>query len=151
MRTLIVIFTAMTLLAAGTLWSQETDPARQIAEAWQAEQQLRADREQRLDELMTTMSGEMKAIHKTRNSDERQQLLAAHRVHMHEAMALMRDLGGKHMRKLASEHLTSARGQMMPSHSREHMSDAMRLNDLETRVDMMQIMLESKLTEDSGS
>jgi hypothetical protein len=151
MRTLIVIFTATTLLAAGSLWSQETDPARQIAEAWQAEQQLRADREQRLNELMTTLSEEMQAIHMTSDRDKQQQLLTAHRANMHEAMALMRDLGGKHMRDLTSEHLTSARGHMMPSHSRDHMSDAIRLNDLETRVDMMQIMLESMLTEDAGS
>jgi hypothetical protein len=31
------------------------------------------------------------------------------------------------------------------------MSDAARLDDLETRVDMMQMMMESMLTEQSGS
>jgi hypothetical protein len=42
-------------------------------------------------------------------------------------------------------------GTMMPSRPREDLSDATRLNDLETRVDMMQIMLESMLTEEAGS
>ena len=42
-------------------------------------------------------------------------------------------------------------GHIMMSQPRAHMSDAARLSDLETRVDMMQIMLESMLTEDAGS
>ena len=150
MRTLIVVFTATTLLAAGSLWSQETDPARQIAEAWQAERQLRAEREQRLNGLMTAMSGEMRAIHDATDRNERQALLAAHRVHMHEAMDLMRDLGGNHLRDITSEHLAPQHGHMMPSRSRDHMSDAVRLDDLELRVDMMQIMLESMLAEQAA-
>lgn len=160
MRTLIVIVTATTLLAAGSLWSQETDPARQIAEAWQAEQDQRAEREQRLNELMTIMTGEMEAIHQANDRGERQQLLAEHREHMHEAMDLMRDLGGTHMREVTRQHLaphsamhhsSGMAGTMMPSRPREDLSDATRLNDLETRVDMMQIMLESMLTEEAGS
>ena len=165
MRTLIVIFSATALLAAGSLWSQETDPARQIAEAWQAEQAQRAEREQRLNELMTVMSQEMEALRETGDREKHRQLMATHRNHMFEAMDLMRDLGGAHMREVMNVHLAPHRGMhdaagmegmggsghMMMSQPRAHMSDAARLSDLETRVDMMQIMLESMLLEDAGS
>ena len=128
MRTLIVVITTATMLMSGAIWSQETDPARQIAEQWQAEQALRAEREARLNELMSIMAEEMEAIHEEDERGQKQQLLAIHRAHMHEAMELMRDLGGA-------------------SIPREQISDASRLGDLETRVDMMQIMLESMMAE----
>ena len=160
MRTLITMITATAVLAAGSLWAQETDPARQIAEAWQAEQQMRVAHEERLNELMSLMATEMEAIHQASDRSERQQLLAKHRDHMYEAMDLMRDLGGSHMRDVTNQHLgphstmhqsSGMAGSMMQSLPRQHMSDSTRLNDLETRVDMMQIMLESMLTEDVGS
>lgn len=160
MRTLITIITATAVLATGSIWAQETDPARQIAETWQAEEEMRAQHEERLNELMTLMAEEMEAIHEAGNRGERQQLLEEHRDHMHEAMDLMRDLGGSHMRDVTEQHLgphskmhpsSGMAGSMMQSRPRQHMSDSTRLNDLETRVDMMQIMLESMLTEDVGS
>jgi len=164
MRTLIAITVTTAVLAAGTIWAQETDPVQQLSDAWQAEQAQRTEREQRLDQLMTVMTREMEAMHQTDDRSEQQKLLATHRQHMNEAMDLMRDLGGAHMRELTREHLGShhtmhhssgmagaADGHMMSSRPREHMSDATRLGDLETRVDMMQIMLESMLTEDAGS
>ena len=145
------------MLMAGRLWSQETDPARQIADQWQAEQALRAERGQRLNELMSTMAKEMDAIHEARDSSQRQQLMAKHRVHMHEAMDLMRDLGGTHMREVTAQHIGPHHGsmhgsagghqKMMSSIPRKDISDASRLADIETRVDMMQIMLESMLAE----
>ena len=160
MRTLITLITATAVLATGSLWAQETDPARQIAEAWQAEQEMRAEHEERLNELMTVMAEEMEAIHEAGNQTERQQLLAEHRDHMHEAMDLMRDLGGSHMRDVTKQHLgphskmhqsSEMAGSMMQGLPRQHMSDSTHLDDLETRVDMMQIMLESMLAEDVGS
>ena len=163
MRTLVIVVTTATMLMAGSLWSQETDPARQIAEQWQAEQTLRAEREQRLNELMSTMAEEMEAIHEADNSSQKQQMMAKHRAHMYEAMDLMRDLGGTHMHEISSQHLgphqgsksgahmaTGAHHSMMSSIPREEVSDASRLGDLETRVDMMQIMLESMLAEQAN-
>lgn len=160
MRTLIVVITAATMLMSGAIWSQETDPARQIAEQWQAERALRAEREARLNELMSIMAEEMEAIRDTEGQSQKQQLMAKHRAHMHEAMGLMRDLGGAHMREVTAQHLGPHHGamggahkasgghqSMMSSIPREQISDASRLGDLETRVDMMQIMLESMLTE----
>lgn len=157
MRTLIIVVTTATMLMAGSLWSQETDPARQIADQWQAEQALRAEREQRLNELMSIMAEEMDAIHEAGDSSQRQPLMARHRVHMHEAMDLMRDLGGTHMREVTAQHIGPHHGsmhgsagghqRMMSSIPRKDISDASRLADLETRVDMMQIMLESMLAE----
>jgi hypothetical protein len=160
MRTLIIVVTTAATLVAGSLWAQETDPARQSADQWQAEQALRVEREQRLNELMSTMTEEMEAMHEAGNSSKRQQLLATHRAHMYEAMDLMRDLGGTHMREVSKEHLAphhathhsagmggTTGGHMMSAVPRDRVSDAVRLGDLETRVDMMQIMLESMLTE----
>ncbi len=160
MKTLIIAVTTITMLMAGSVWSQETDPARQIAEQWQAEQTLRAEREQRLNELMSTMAEEMEAIHEAREGNQRMQLMSKHRVHMYEAMDLMRDLGGTHMREVTAQHLgphhndrhgahgtAGGHPKMMSSIPRENISDAYRLRDLETRVDMMQIMMESMLAE----
>ncbi len=160
MRILIIVVTTATMLMAGSLWSQETDYAHQIGEQWQAEQALRVEREQRLSELMSTMAEEMDAIHKAGESSQKQELMTKHRVHMFEAMDLMRDLGGTHLRAVTMQHLgpshgaghevqdaAGSHGSMMSSVPREQTSDASRLGDLETRVDMMQIMLESMLAE----
>ena len=160
MKILTIIVTSVAMVVAGNLSAQETDPARQITEHWQTQQALRTEREERLNELMSIMAEEMEAIDKASNSGQRQQLMANHRIHMHEAMDLMRDLGGVHLRDVMSRHLGShhdvkhgmqkAPGdvrQISPSIPREHISDAARLSDLETRVDMMQIMLESMLSE----
>ena len=160
MRVLIIAVTIITMVMAGNLLAQETDPARQIAEHWQTQQALRTEREERLNELMSIMAEEMEAIDKASNSEQRQQLMASHRIHMHESMDLMRDLGGAHLREVMTQHLGShhdakygmhkAPGdarQTSPSIPREQISDAARLSDLETRVDMMQIMLESMLSE----
>ena len=165
MRTLITILTATAVLAAGSLWAQETDPAQQLSEAWQAEQAQRAEQQERLNELMSVMAQEMEALHETGDPDKHRQLMATHRNHMFEAMDMMRDLGGTHMRDVMNEHLAphhgmhhgsgmagmAGGGHMMMGRPRAHMSDATRLSDLETRVDMMQMMMESMLTEQSGS
>ena len=160
MRVLIIAVTFIMMAMAGNLLAQETDPARQIAEHWQTQQALRTEREERLNELMSIMAEEMEAIDKASNSAQRQQLMANHRIHIHEAMDLMRDLGGAHLGDVMAQHLGShhdvkhgmqkAAGdaqQISSSIPREHISDAARLGDLETRVDMMQIMLESMLSE----
>ena len=160
MRVLIIVVTTVTMVMAGNLLAQETDPARQIAEHWQTQQALRTEREERLNELMSIMAKEMEAIDKAGNSSQRHQLMADHRIHMHEAIDVMRDLGGVHLQDVMAQHLGShhdvrhgmqkAPGdarQISPSIPREHISDAARLSDLETRLDMMQIMLESMLSE----
>ncbi len=165
MRTLIVVSTAAAMLLSGAIWSQETDPARELTEQWQAEQAQRAEREQRLNELMTVMAQEMEALHETDDRDKHRQLMTTHRNHMYEAMDLMRDLGGAHMRDVMTEHLAphhathhasgmagkGSGGHMMMSRPRADMSDAIRLSDLEMRVDMMQLMMESMLNEQTGS
>ncbi len=160
MRVLIIAVTFIMMAMAGNLLAQETDPARQIAEHWQTQQALRTEREERLNELMSIMAEEMEAIDKASNSGQRQQLLVNHRIHMHESMDLMRDLGGVHLREVMTQHLGSHHDvkhgmqkapadarHTSPSIPREQISDAARLSDLETRVDMMQIMLESMLSE----
>lgn len=136
----------------------ETDPAAELSTRWAAEQAARAERQSRLESLMVTMAEEMEAIRAATNPDERHELLETHRENMHEAMKLMHEMGGMHLRDVVSEHLGRASVSPEKADSPQHrhkqppmsrpragMSDAERLADLETRVDMMQIMIESIL------
>jgi len=111
--------------------------------------------EARLEELMDLMSEEMAALSATENADERSTLMATHREHMREAMALMSEMGGDTMARML-DHMNAAEPSAQPQRQRRHvhrrpavsrstMSDAKRLMDLETRVDMMQMMMESML------
>tara|TARA_R110002096_G_scaffold170341_1_gene342683 strand:+ start:16278 stop:16772 length:495 start_codon:yes stop_codon:yes gene_type:complete len=146
------------LLPASISWAQETDPASEIADQWSADQALRELRQARLDELMSTIAEEMQAIRSSENPRERETLMATHRESMREAMGLMRDMGGAHMREVMAEHMgpgpapVDDSGRALHQHKRmshaqrrSHMSDARRLADLENRVDMMQVMLESMM------
>lgn len=156
MRKVIVGIALATMLSTGVGWAQETDPASDISAQWQAEQAARVQRQARLDVLMTTMAEEMQTIRSTSDQTERARLMAAHRKHMRESMQLMREMGGMHMRDVVAEHLGRGTESAASSDSSQHqhkrmpavrpraqMSDAERLADLETRLDMMQIMMES--------
>lgn len=162
MKTVTLIAALATLLLTSSGWAQETDPANDIAEQWSAEQTLRELRQARLDELMSAMAEEMKAIRSSENPDERQMLMATHRETMREAMGLMRDMGGAHMREVMAEHMGPGRAPAADSARASHqhkrkphaqprsqMSDSQRLADLENRVDMMQVMLESMMSDHS--
>lgn len=158
MKTQSVVIAITVLLLSGSGWGQEVDPANEIAAQWTAEQTLRELRQARLDELMSKIAEEMEAIRNTRNREERETLMTTHRETMREAMALMRDMGGTNMREVMAEHMgpgiapaaDSDRSQhlhkRMPlARPRAQMSDAERLADLENRLDMMQIMMESMM------
>jgi len=148
-----IIFAVIALVVSGSTWAQETDPATQIADYWQAEQVQREVRQTRLDELMLTMAREMEAIRNTSDQQKRQTLMATHRENMLEAMQLMRNMGGAHLQDVVANHLGSGAGaggeheHAMPARARTHMSDSIRLADLENRIDMMQIMIESIVVE----
>ena len=158
MKTVTVVVAIAALLLTGASGAQETDPANEAAEQWTAEQTLRELRQARLDDLMGTMAAEMQAIRNTSNRDERETLMNTHRKTMREAMDLMRDMGGAHMRDVMAEHMGSGRSlasdsdrpahqhkRMTPAQPRAQMSDSQRLADLENRVDMMQVMMESMM------
>jgi hypothetical protein len=152
MKTVIMTIAAVLLLALGTGWAaEETDPVGQIAQYWEAEQAQREARQARLEELMSTLAGEMEAIRASTDAGKRQALISAHRENMHEAISLMRDMGGENFHAVLAEHVgTGAGGKHkhdMPSPPRKHMSDSARLSDLENRLDMTQILLESILAE----
>jgi hypothetical protein len=148
-----VALTGIALLLIMPAWAQETDPAGEIAEYWRAEQAQRESRQTRLDALMSTMAQEMEAIRHSIDQEERQALMVTHRKNMLEAMQLMRDMGGAHLQDVVAAHLGSdvgsdgKHGHVMPAREREHMSDSARLADLENRVDMVQIMIESIVEE----
>lgn len=164
MKTFIVIAAIAAFLLSGKSWAQAPDAANEIDKQWQAEQSDRDQRQARLDQLMSTMATEMQAIRNTGNRKERDALMAEHRRTMREAMDLMHDMGGTHMREMMAEHMgsgtesdTDSNGprhlhkRMTPARPRAQMSDAQRLADLENRVDMMQIMMESMMDDHGGS
>lgn len=142
------------ILLAGSVWAQESGPAEPTADKLPAE---RAERQARLDKLMDTMAVEMGAIRDASDRKERDALMAIHREHMHEAMRLMRDMGGTHMREVMAGHMGPGRKSPadsdQPHHlhkriapaARTELSDAERLADLEIRLDMMQVMMESMM------
>jgi hypothetical protein len=122
MRTLIIIFAATAVLAAGSILAQESDPGQQLSNASQAEQDQRAERQERLNELMSVMAQEMQALHETGDPEKHRQLMATHRNHMFEAMDLMRDMGGMHMRNVMNEHIAPHHG-MHHGRQRSHDDD----------------------------
>lgn len=160
MRPSNIVLVLIALMVSGSGWTQEADATNAMAEQWQAEQVERDVRQERLDELMAAMAEEMQTIRSTSNRKERQALMATHRETMREAMQLMQGMGGMHMRAIMAEHVgpgaEPATDANRPRHQhrritatrpRDQMTDAERLADLETRLDMMQVMMESMMDE----
>lgn len=152
----VVTMIAMLLTTNG--WAQESDTVQGGTDPGAVEQ---ANRQIRLDYLMDTMAKEMVSIRKTRGRIERQALMTAHQQKMREAMDLIRSMAGVHMREVMREHLDAAgnnqeiesdraqhRHKQIPSiRPRTELTDAQRLSDLENRLDMMQVIVESLLDE----
>lgn len=152
-RSLLVIALSA-MLIGGFALAQQSEPAQHTAESLAAE---RAERQAQLDELMGSMAEEMAVIRDVKDPEKRKALMATHREHMREAMQLMRGMGGAHMREVMAEHLgpgmqpdTDADRphhlhKRMAAAPRTELSDAERLIDLENRLDMMQVMMESMM------
>ncbi len=172
-KSLVAVVPIAVLLFSGA-WAQEVDPSQEIADKWAADEEIRAERQERLDDLMVTVAQEMAEIRSTTNNKERASLMMVHRENMREAMGLMRSMGGVHMRKVLSQHLGSGMAPgMMPGkkagmragmgsgmgsdasgHAHEGMSSSLphdemtndqRITDLENRLDMMHVMMESMM------
>ncbi len=150
------------VLLTGPVWSQETDLAREMTERYAAEQAARESRQVRLDELMGIMADEMTTLRSARSRKDREAVMDTHRKHMREAMSLMRGMGGARMREVMGGHMdagtdhqrnTPADGKAhqhergMMARPRADMSDAQRLADVENRLDMMQVMMESLMND----
>lgn len=157
---LVVVPIAMLLFAGA--WAQETDPAHDISRDWAAQQAQRAENQARLDVLMGTMTEEMAAIRTATSRKDRETLMTKHREHMREAMGLMRGMSGKHMREVMAEHTGPGMKQGMDMDSQQHMRKNMdanskhpgmnndeRISDLEIRMDMMSVMMESMMQADT--
>lgn len=162
MNKLLVIAVPIAVLLFASAWAQETDPAQDISAEWAAERAQRAENQARLDGLMGTMAKEMADIRATKNRKKREALMATHREHMREAMGLMRSMGGMHMREVMAEHAGPGMKQGMDMGSPQHMHKRMnssgphpemttedRLSDLENRMDMMHVMMESMMEVDA--
>ena len=107
---------------------------------------------------MGTMAEEMAVIRKTKDRKKRLAFMATHRTHMREAMGLMRGMGNERMREVMFKHMGPGMEpetdsddpwhvyeRMAWSPPRAEMSDAQRLTDLESRLDMTQVMMESMM------
>jgi len=152
------------MLVMGVGWAQETDSTAEANDQLTAEQATHAKDQARLEELMDVMAEEMAAIRRAENRSERDALMPAHMDHMREAMGLARNMGGTRMREVMEAHMSAdleseAKNRTRPVHShkrmvppppRTEMSDARRLSDLEMRVDMLQMVVESILDESAG-
>ena len=161
MRQAILVIVTTAGLLSGVARTQDIDPlpANSMPTSEDYWEELVADRIERhakLDELMGTMAAEMAVIRKTKDRKKREAFMAAHLTHMREAMGLMRGMGGERMREVMAEHMDPRMEPGMESDEPWHvyrrmgsapprveMSDAQRLTDLEIRIDMMQVMMES--------
>ena len=171
MRKLLVVAALAAGLLFGAARAQDIEPLSASSmptseDYWTALVAARIERQAELDELMGTMAAEMAVIRKTKDRKKREAFMAAHRTHMREAMSLTRGMGGKRMREIMAEHMGSGMASDMrpgtdtdqPQHTqtrtpaarpRVEMSDAQRLRDLENRLDMMQVIMESMLEADA--
>ena len=158
-RSKLILVPIAILLFAGA-WAQETDPVHDISRDWAELKAQRAENQARLDVLISIMSEEMAAIRATGNRDDRETLMVKHREHMHEAIGLMDGMSGKHMREVMAEHTGSGVKQETDGQQQMHMSTdesgphagmsvEERIGDLEIRMDMMSIMMESMMEADS--
>lgn len=156
-----VLIALMAILATGSVIAQETDFSMELTQQFAAERAQKAKDKVRMDSLMETMAKEMADLRATKDPKKRAAIMKTHRQNMRESMSLMRGMGGEHMRTMMSEHAGPGmqhkdtgkaskhahknRGMTRP---RAEMSDAERLADLEIRLDMMQVMMESMMESD---
>ena len=148
---LVAVPIAMLLIAGA--WAQETDPSADMSRAWAEQEAQRAANQARMDELMETMSEEMAAIRASTSHKDREALMTEHREHMLEAMSLMRGMNGVHMREAMAGHAgPGMKNDMGMDASMQHpgMNAEDRIGDLEIRVDMKSIMMESMMQADSN-
>ncbi len=155
MRKEITTLLTTLLIATGAAWAGEIDPVRVIEEEWRAERVAAEQRRTRIDELESVLSSQMDAIRRATSDDERRTLLAEHRLSLQEALQLMRATHNAPWEDISAEHLGPARvSNVGAGHATHHpgnvksgeydeSADDVRLADLENRIDMMQIMIES--------
>ena len=108
-----------------------------------------------IQELMGELAEQMATIRVTRDREERQRLMGAHRDKMREALGQMREMGGTAMQAMIAEHMRvqdrvspdtkepAHRHKQPPISRAGRSSGGPRLTDLELRIDMMQVIMES--------
>ena len=160
MKTLLLT-TAMLLASgfSGQALAQERDVAAEATPEWAEQEALLQESENRLKALVVKMDAEMRQIRRTKDSAERARLLEAHRSTMQETLEVSRKLGGDTMKEVAAAHLDAAgapsaeRQRPIHVHKRIGMAprtpegNASRLDRVETRLDMLQIIVEGELAQ----
>ena len=153
-----IMIALVAMLATGTIGAQETDMSQEWTQQRAAERAQHAQDQSRMDALMGNMAKEMADLRATTDPKKRAALMKTHRENMRESMGLMRGMGGERMQTMMSEHAgpgmqhKDSGDASKPAHKhkrmirpRAEMSDAERLADLENRLDMMQVMMESMM------
>jgi hypothetical protein len=160
MKTLFL--TTVMLVASGIssqALAQERDLAAEATQKRAQQEALLQESENRLKALVVKMDAEMRQIQRTKDSAERARLLEAHRSTMQETLDVSRELGGDTMKEVVAAHLDAAgapsaeRQRPVHVHKRIGMAprtpegNASRLDRVETRLDMLQIIVEGELAQ----
>ena len=144
---------------SGQSLAQERDLAAEATQEWAEQEALLQERENRLKALVVKMDAEMRQIQGTRDAAERTRLLEKHQLTMQEALEVSRALGGDTMLEVVAAHLDAAgtpsteRTRPIHLHKRIGMAprtpegNATRLELVETRLDMLQIIVEGELAQ----
>ena len=137
----------------------EEDFTDQATREYIARQRLLEESEERLKGLVLKTDAEMRQIQVTKDPTERARLMEAHRSTMLETLELSRELGGDTMREVIAAHLdaagTASAEQKRPIHVHKRIGmaprtpegNASRLDLIETRLDMLQIIVEGVLAQ----
>ena len=160
MKTLLL--TTVMLVASGIsgqALAEGQDLDDQATRQWIERQRLLEESEERLKALVVKMDAETRQIQRTKGAAERARLLEKHRLTMQETLEVSRALGGDTMQEVVAAHLDAAgtpsteRTRPIHLHKRIGMAprtpegNATRLELVETRLDMLQIIVEGELAQ----
>ncbi len=116
-----------------------------------------------LEVTMAALADEMAAIRRTKDPKERRRMMDEHRENMREALIQMREMGGEAMQSMMAEHMGVQDDMSPPDKKRLHRhkqspvtgggrasGTPSRMTDLELRLDMLQVMMESMVEQCAG-
>lgn len=162
MQITLSIIALMVGLLSSPIGAQDVDSAETSDGDTAAQIQGHLERQARLGEMLDIMADEMAVIRQMTDGVKREEFMVIHRAHMREALKFMREMGGEYLQDVMEEHIGSGvetgmkfeQGQHTKNRTvspagRAEMSVPERLTDLEIRLDMVQVMLESMMLGDT--
>jgi hypothetical protein len=155
------ILLSVVMISASAVWANDVHHPEQAGQQPVAGDAAGADKakvalhdpsasEKQFDQTrqrMKKMLAQMDKIHETRDPKERQRLMDEHMQMMRDTMQAMRGMGGPMMGTMEGK--DRAVSSEKPESHTAGMSNAMRLDRLEKRLDMMQLMMEQMMDRQS--